>query len=438
MDDALQAPVNHVHFDLYAQGPTTDSPYKPGEHIPGLNVGGWFDAGDYDIRTQTQYAVVMSLVQSWEMFNPLRDETSINQQTRQVFIHQPDGKQDMLQQIEQGVLQLLAQQKSVGHAINGIIEAHLSQYTHLGDAASKTDGEIYNPSLKEFQTDGFTSGNFDDRWAFTSKSSSLNYGSAAALAAASRVLKNYNDTLANECIATAKKIWEDENSHPPDMFRHGNTTGGPLRDEKLRAALELLITTKEKRFADTINAAIPDFERQFNRYAVLAAEAIPYMDAEYKQKLEPLVKKYKSGIDEMSKRNPFGVPITNGGWAGSGTVIGFAITNYLLHKSFPSIIDAEDVFKGLNFIYGCHPYSDLSFVSAVGTKSKEIAYGNNRADFTFIAGGVVPGVLILPPDFPENKDDWPFLWGENEYVISEAASYIFLVLAANDLLKEIK
>src|SRR5665647_1261143 len=34
-----------------------------------------------------------------------------------------------------------------------------------------------------------------------------------------------------------------------------------------------------------------------------------------------------------------------------------------------------------------------------------------------IAGGVVPGLLLLKPDFLENKDDWPFLWGENECVI---------------------
>ena len=64
LDDALQAPINHVHFDLYAQGPTTDTPYKPGQHIPGLNIGGWYDAGDYDIRTQTHYYVVRNLVQS--------------------------------------------------------------------------------------------------------------------------------------------------------------------------------------------------------------------------------------------------------------------------------------------------------------------------------------------------------------------------------------
>jgi len=48
----------------------------------------------------------------------------------------------------------------------------------------------------------------------------------------------------------------------------------------------------------------------------------------------------------------------------------------------------------------------------------------------------VPGVLILKPDFPENKEDWPFLWGENEYVISLGASYIFAVNAVNDLLNQ--
>ena len=64
-----------------------------------------------------------------------------------------------------------------------------------------------------------------------------------------------------------------------------------------------------------------------------------------------------------------------------------------------------------------------------------MAYGNNRADFTFIAGGVVPGVLVLKPDFPENKNDWPFLWGENEYVIDLAAKYVFLANAAQAALE---
>jgi hypothetical protein len=72
-------------------------------------------------------------------------------------------------------------------------------------------------------------------------------------------------------------------------------------------------------------------------------------------------------------------------------------------------------------------------VSGVGAESKRVAYGMNRADFSFIAGGIVPGVLVLQPDFPENKEDWPFLWGQNEYVISLGASYLFLVNAAQQL-----
>ncbi len=57
-DDALQAPVNEKHFDGYSMGPTTDTKYKPLERIPGLAVGGWFDAGDFDIQDGSHNAVV--------------------------------------------------------------------------------------------------------------------------------------------------------------------------------------------------------------------------------------------------------------------------------------------------------------------------------------------------------------------------------------------
>jgi hypothetical protein len=71
----------------------------------------------------------------------------------------------------------------------------------------------------------------------------------------------------------------------------------------------------------------------------------------------------------------------------------------------------------------------------VGAQPKKIAYGNNRADHTFIPGGVVPGVRLLNPDFPENRDDYQYHWSENEYVIPVAADYIYLVNAVNSLLK---
>ena len=122
-------------------------------------------------------------------------------------------------------------------------------------------------------------------------------------------------------------------------------------------------------------------------------------------------------------------------WAGNGTILRNGITNYQIHKIFPELVDPELVFRNLNYIYGCHPYHNRSFVSGVGAQPKKIGYGNNRADHSFIPGGIVPGVRLLKPDFPENRDDYQFHWSENEYVIPLAPDYIYLVNAVNKLLK---
>ena len=162
------------------------------------------------------------------------------------------------------------------------------------------------------------------------------------------------------------------------------------------------------------------------------------MDASYKTRLRDYIIKYKESLLETEKENPYGVPMSTRGWGGTSDVINWAITNYYIYKSYPDLISKEYVYKGLNYILGCHPYSNLSFVNTVGTRSKKMAYGNNRADFTVIAGGVVPGLILLNPDFLENKDDWPFFWGENECIIDGGAWYVFLANAVEDLVKETK
>lgn len=427
MDDARQVEPGRQHFDLYGQGPDLDSPFQPGEHIPGLNYGGWFDAGDYDIRTQTHYATVMSLVDVWEEFRPLRDETSIDQEKQHVEIHVPDGVPDLLQQIEHGTLALIAQHRVFGHAIPGIVEPDLGQYTHLGDAASKTDGKVDDPDDPHSPN--------DDRLAFTTNTTALNYGSAAALAAASRALRGYNDALAEECLATAVKVWDFEHSREPNLFRVGNTTGGDPQDEELRAAVQLLATTGEARYADRIVELWPAIDERFGFNGPLVVQVLDHMDAEFRARMRERAARFRDERAQMVAENPYGVLITRGGWAGNGAVIGMANGNYRLHKAFPELFDIEPTLQGLNYLYGTHPDSNISFVSAVGAKSKQVAYGMNRADFSFIAGGIVPGVLVLKPDFPENKEDWPFFWGQNEYVINLGASYIYLVHAAQALLE---
>lgn len=433
-DDARQAPLNHEHIDLYRQGPTTDTRFKPGEHIPGLAVGGWLDAGDFDIRTQTQYQVVRQLVDAWETFGIDRDTVAVDWDARKVEMHVPDGVPDILQQIRHGSVQLLAQFDAVGHAIHGIVEPDVGQYTHLGDAASKTDGLIYDAKLKPYQraydTKGGRSGTPDDRWAFTSKATALNYGSAAALAATARAWKDRDPAFAKRCLDRAVRVWADEQSHAPDTFRHGNTTGGPIEEEEFTAAVELLLATGDQRYAERVQALTPAMLRRFDGSATLIAKVVPHMPASYRATIEPAARDWAKRAEAMKAANPFGVPITAGGWAGSGAVLGFGLTADALHRVFPTIVDTAPVQRALDFIHGHHPASAKSFVSGVGAESKEVAYGSNRADFSFIPGGVVPGVLLLKPDYPENRDDWPFFWGENEYVVPEGAMYLTLANAA--------
>ncbi len=434
LDDALQAPVNHEHFDLYRMGPTTDTQFEPGEHIPGLNIGGWYDAGDYDIRTQSQYYTVQHLVMVWEQFRPTRDETTVQQERRSVYIHQPDGIPDILQQIEHGTLALIAQYRAVGHAIPGIVEPDLRQYTHLGDGMTKTDNKIYDPSLGPDEVVGDRSGRPDDRWAFTTNTTALNYGSAAALAAASRALRGYRDELADECLETALRVWDFEQSREPNLFRHGNTTGGLVDDEELKLVVELLLTTGEQRFADRLAELWDTIDERFAFNAVMAARALPQMDSAFAKRLRERTRQYLEEIVEFSEENPYAVPITRFGWAGNGRIIGYGITNYFLHQAFPDLVGVDDTLRSVDYLLGCHPANNHSFVSGVGAQSRDVAYGMNRADFSFIPGGIVPGVLVIQPDFPENKEDWPFFWGQNEYVISIGGSYLFLSLAAQDLL----
>ena len=432
-DDALQAPVNHTHFDGYSMGPTTETKYKPLERIPGLAVGGWFDAGDFDIQTGSHCSVILSFVDTWERFKIDHDQTYISQSEKYVDIHRPDGKPDLLQQLEHGALNLVAQVKNIGHPVRGIVVPNLHQYHHLGDASTITDNLPYNPNLKPYESDGKSSGTMDDRWVFTGRSPWLDYQTIAALAAANRALINYNKPLAEECLFYALKLWNENLNmpEPPDTFKRFGFNSNSI---KLKAALELFITTKDKQFEKYFKEIIWTSLNGFVAMNInTALQAYPYMDNEYKKKLKDYVIKYKEYNDKITKDNPYGVPLFFRGWAGNTQIINWAITNYYANKYFPDIIDSEYVLRGINYIFGCHPYSNISFVSSVGTKSKKITYGNNRADFRFIAGGVVPGVLLLKPDFLENKEDWPFFWGENECVIDTGAAYILLSLAVNDL-----
>ena len=450
LDDARQAPPNTLHFDGAWMGPNTDSPFKPGEHIPGLNVGGWYDAGDYDIRAESQYAVIEDLSLAYREFNLKWDELTVDENNRTVEMHRPDGIPDAVQQVKHGVLQVLGQIRAVGHPFPEIMEPNLREYTHLGDAASKTDGRIYSEKLGPHEVKGDFSGVPDDRWAFTTKEPRLQYGSAAALAAAASVLKGWDNALAKECLDTATKLWQDERAHPtPIQVRpgQGQLSGGGfpanfmqqvVRNEEWKATLELLIATNgedvyKKHLAEMFPSVSKGLGFGFGGWT--AVLALPYMDTDFKKQVEDAVRSYVPVVDKQLAETPFGVPPSLRSWGGSVAVADLGVKMYFLHKAFPQIVGPDYTLRAANYLLGTHPVSSTSYVSSVGTVSKLKAYGNNRADNTFIPGGMIPGYVIIKPDFPECIDDFGFLWFEDEYVIDAASRWILAANAANALVQ---
>ncbi|MBR4585765.1 MAG: glycoside hydrolase family 9 protein [Bacteroidales bacterium] len=430
----LQAPAHTDHFDMHGQG-AIDTKYKGLQLIPGLNVGGFFDAGDFDIETGANIGVVTNLVSDWERFKPMRDETFVSQQQRYVDLHRPDGVPDVLQYIEHGTLNLVAQAENIGHMASTLSNSVLDNYHHLGDAASITDGLHYDPRLKPYQksADGKSSGTPDDMWAFTTRSPYLDLQAATMFAAASRALKGYNDDLSRRALAQSKRLMKEGT----ELMNSG--AGGRGRGRgfgNMSTNLQLYVSTGEQHYLDDfVEQVWPALDRNVNSAIGAALDAVPYMDGSYKERLRPYVAQYKNYLDTLEQQNPYGVPIGLGNWAGSGSVVSYGTTAASASKYFPDVIGPEYALRAASFLFGCHPYHNYSLVAAVGaTRPKEVFYGNNRADFSFIPGNVAPGLLFRHPDHFENYDDWPFLWGQNEGTIAGNTSFLIFGTALQDLL----
>jgi hypothetical protein len=436
LDDALQAPPSHTHFDGYAQGASTDTPYEAGQHIPHLNVGGWHDAGDYDLAAGSQASTTLFLALAREAFGVDTDQTSVRLDDRLVLLHRPDGVPDILQQIACGAECLLGGYRAAGHSFAGIIEATIGQYVHLGDASTITDNLVYDPALPPGGAGRGRSGKKDDRWAFTSHDTALEHHVIAALAAAARVMVESHPALARECLETAEKAWDREQSHFPVAQRSGYVP----RDREVREALgtaELLITTGRERYRRRLVELLPVVTAHVAVAGWSAVRALARVrDAAFTQQLEGALRGYSAELKRQLAGNPFGVHFEPHIWGIGWQIQQFALTHYYLIRAYPEIFDREMIFSVVNYVLGCHPGSSVSLVSGVGARSLTIAYGTNRADWSYIPGGMASGPNLIRPDFPELKDDFPFLWQQAEYVMPGAASYIFCVLAADALLNE--
>ena len=167
--------------------------------------------------------------------------------------------------------------------------------------------------------------------------------------------------------------------------------------------------------ADTVIDEIDD-----NRFNKDMAKAV----ADYQSKLQKA----------QAEDSPYGVPYKPNIWGAGWNIQRFGVEQYFFNKGWPELTTTQFYENALNFILGVHPGQNTSsFASGVGSKSITVAYGINRADWSYIPGGSVSGTALIRPNLPELKT-WPFFWQQTEYVMGGGATnYMFLALAVERL-----
>jgi len=262
----------------------------------------------------------------------------------------------------------------------------------------------------------------------------LEYKVITALAAAGRTLRGYEDALAEEGLEAAVQAWEYEQTHERVQQRSAYVPGHPEIQE-ISATAELLITTGDAQYRRRLIEVLPTIVDHIAQVGWTVARALPWAkDDAFARGVEEAVKQFKAATEAEWAKNPYGIPYRPKIWGIGWEIQQHAMEQYYLIKAYPELSDRENVLRVLNYVLGCHPGSNVSLVSGVGARSLTVAYGVNRADWAYIPGGMASGTNLVRPDFPELKEDFPFLWQQTEYVMSGAATYIFCVLAADELL----
>jgi endoglucanase len=326
-----------------------------------------------------------------------------------VEIHQADGISDAIQQIEHGLAAILGGYRSMGRLYRGIICSDLRQYVMLGDASSMTDQ---------------IPGNRDDRWVFTEENPRRELQVIQALAAASRVLKSHNPELAEESLEVALALWK------------GIPESRMLNTSRVIALSELILTTGDPQFMKEMTGLKEVVIQNMARCGWAVGHVIHLIDDPlFRSEVADAVSIYQKQLqEEQSMDSPYGVPYEPNIWGAGWNIQRFGVEQYFYHKGWPELTGTAFYENALHFVLGVHPGSNnASFASGIGSNSIKVAYGVNRADWSFIPGGVVSGTALIRPDLPELKT-WPFLWQQTEYVMGGGATnYMFLVLAVHSL-----
>lgn len=433
LDDAVAVPPYTVGADGFISYEADGA----AGYVP-LDVGGWFDAGDYDLNVAAQAFVVHQLALAWEEFAPRRDLHGLDLANRRLNVRQPNGIPDLLEQIEWGTRWLLSMQAADGRVFVGVVESP----DRYGETA-----------LPEEMTDGIPNSG-DERWLFHDYHSDVNLKFVAATAAASRALRASNPQLAEQAWQAALRAWDYFQSHPEvyreTVYFYPRAEG---REQMIAAAaIELYLTQPDPTYLRTLEQFIPYFEnlptdwpaptigsQQSNFWYVppFLARLYPHLpDSALKTSIRAALEDAADLLNQLSAPVPFPFmadwPYSD--WGEVGTYVSGINEAYWLQKVLPDRIRLSDLFPAAYWVYGLHPVNDFTLVFGSGLPEplyhySSILYVRFGSAPASVPGAVVPGIATLTEARVLYYLDQPETYRNNEACIYDAASFLFAMLA---------
>ena len=436
MDDALQVPSPLPYFDGYKQGDSPDSDHEVHTTVEGLNVGGWHDAADDDLHYVSTGRAAYDLALAFEEFDITRDQTTVDFKKREVFTYTPDGIPDAIQQIIHGAHWLVAHYGVSDHAFPGVISSNWNTYVKAADWGLHTDNLFYRKDFPSDSSNGRFSGILDDRYVFTNRDTRRDYFAASILAGISRVIAPYDPQLSEECLRTSEEIWVRESQRPPVLFRNVGTPTS-LVGQKTNAAVELFLSTGSPGYLEHLVSSKEEIIKEIGETGWTVSRVLAYIgDKSFIREFKEKLVVYEGEVSAINSKNPFGVNYGYQVWGIGWNILWQAEKMYFLAKHHPDLFDRKPILDALEFTLGRHPGNNISFVSGVGSHRPIPTFSVNKEDYGFIPGGVFSGTSLVLPDFPELREDHPYLWQQSEIMIWGATPYLFSVLAADRLLNQ--
>ena len=395
-----------------------------------LSRGGWHDAGDYGKYVVNAGISVATLLLAYELFPEYFSSDSLN------IPESGNGIPDILDEVKYEIQWLLTMQAS--------------------------DGSVYHKLTKE-QFESFVMPAQDSGMRYIYQKSSTATGNfIAVLSRFYRLYKNYDSTLANQCLNAAKNAWNwlinQPSIVPPGGFHNpsGTQTGeygdNNDSDERLWAAAELFESTGEQSYKDyyefnynlggLINSTMNWQNVRTLAHITYLFSKQPNTDQNVKTQLLNSLISYANTLASRKNTNGFGVSINPGEyyWGSNSQVLNNGILLILAYTKTNDNKYLSAALEQINYILGSNAHN-LSFVTGIGKKyPMKPHHRPSEADGIlepipgFVVGG--PNQFLNDPVLQQyfNQNTPPALcyidhlqsWASNEVAINWNAPLVFL------------